>query len=156
MTNLTGRKYGRLTVTGYAGQSKWTCRCDCGRMITTLTDSLNSGKTKSCGCLRKELMARKSTKHGGATDPLYYVLNQMHQRCENPKSKDYKWYGAEGKSVCPEWSLENFQAFREWAIATGYRKGLTIDRIDPEKGYSPDNCRWITIEEQQRNRRDTR
>ena len=154
--DLTGKQFGRLTAQEYAGHSRWKCICSCGSSAIVKTFSLNTGRTQSCGCLRKEVAAKKATKHGGAHDDLYHVLNMMHQRCENPKCKDFKWYGAEGKHVCPEWSMQNYPAFREWAIKSGYRKGLTIDRIDPNKGYCPDNCRWITISEQQSNRRGTK
>lgn len=153
VNDLTGRQFGRLTVLKYLGGSKWDCLCSCGAHKSAKTYSLNTGRVKSCGCLRKDVAAEKATKHGGANDDLYHVLNMMHQRCENPRCRDFKWYGAEGKTVCPEWSLQNYQAFRDWAIKNGYHKGLTIDRIDPEKGYSPDNCRWITIEAQQKNKR---
>lgn len=154
--DLKGKRVGRLTVWSYAGESKWLCRCDCGAFVKVGTHSLNSEKTRSCGCLRREIAAKKATKHNGAHDPLYHVLNAMHQRCENPNNSDFKWYGAMGVTVCPEWALTNYPAFREWALANGYQPGLTIDREDPDGDYSPSNCRWITIQEQQRNRRNSK
>lgn len=156
MTYLTGQKFGRLTALEYIPGSKYRCICDCGRAATVSTYSLKHGLTRSCGCLRREIATQKATKHNGADDPLYHVLNVMHQRCENPKNKDYKWYGALGVTVCPEWALSNYPAFRDWAAATGYRPGLTIDRRDPDGDYTPENCRWITIQEQQQNRRNSR
>jgi hypothetical protein len=137
----------------YVPGSFYRCWCDCGNVVTVKTHSLKAGTTRSCGCLRREVAAEKARKHGGARDPLYYVLNVMHQRCENPNSHDFKWYGAKGVAVCEEWSLDNFPAFKEWALRSGYRPGLTIDRIDPAGNYCPNNCRWITIQEQQKNRR---
>jgi hypothetical protein len=131
----------------------YRCRCDCGKETTVLTHSLKKGLTRSCGCLRRETATKKATRHRGSTEPLYAVLNVMHQRCENPKSRDFKWYGAKGVTVCKEWALTNYPAFKEWALNNGYRPGLTIDRIDPTGDYSPSNCRWITIQEQQRNKR---
>lgn len=152
--DLTGEQFGRLTVLGYAGASSWRCQCACGARTTVKTYSLNKGTTRSCGCLRREIMAKKATKHNGTNDPLYHVLSAMHQRCENPNNKNFKWYGALGVTVCDEWALTNYPAFREWAIANGYHQGLTIDRMDPAGNYSPENCRWITIQDQQRNRRN--
>ena len=153
MNSLIGQKFCRLTVVEYVLGSKYRCVCDCGNEVTTYTYSLKHRLTRSCGCLRKEVVTKKATKHNGSTEPLYHVLNSMHQRCENPKNRNYVWYGARGVTVCDEWSLSNYALFREWAESTGYKPGLTIDRIDPEGVYTPNNCRWITIQEQQRNRR---
>lgn len=156
MENLAGKKFGRLTALGYVAGSKYRCRCDCGNLAVVKTYSLKKGLTRNCGCLRQEVAALKATKHDGAADPLYHVLNAMHQRCENPKNRDFQWYGAKGVTVCEEWGLSNYPTFKAWAMSTGYRPGLTIDRKDPAGHYSPDNCRWITIQEQQRNRRKTK
>lgn len=91
--------------------------------------------------------------HGLCSHPLYGVWQTMRQRCSNPKCRGYKWYGAKGIKVCEEWqSIENFY---KWSIQNGYTIGLTIDRIDPAGDYEPNNCRWITISEQQSNRRTT-
>ena len=154
--NLSGKRFGRLSVsnrTEHPGRIKYYCVCDCGNEVTVAADKLRSGHTKSCGCLRKEVAAQRATKHGGANDPLYHVLSAMHQRCENPSSLDYIWYGARGIHVCAAWSLQNYSSFRDWAVKTGYAPGLTIDRTNPNADYEPNNCRWVTIQEQQKNRR---
>lgn len=154
--SLTGVVFGRLLVETYAGNSSWGCRCVCGNRVNVKTYSLVSGRTKSCGCLQRESASKRATKHGGSADPLYHVLNSMHQRCENPNCYDFQWYGADGIVVCEEWSLKNYSVFKEWAISAGYRPGLTIDRIDPKGPYSPENCRWVTIQAQQSNKRNSR
>lgn len=156
MKIIPGQRFGRLRAVEYVPGSRWRCVCDCGAVVVIKTDSLNAGKTKSCGCLRVDRARSRATKHGGADEPLYHVLNAMHQRCENPKAKDYKWYGAEGVTVCSEWGLKNYSIFKAWAEKTGYKAGLTIDRIDPKGPYSPQNCRWVSIQEQQGNKRNTR
>lgn len=155
-TNLDGQKFGRLTALEYLMGSKYLCKCDCGNTTVVDTYRLKNGKTQSCGCLRQETAAKKATKHNGAAESLYHVLSAMHQRCENPNNKDFKWYGALGVTVCEEWALTNYHEFRGWALANGYQPGLTIDREDPDGNYCPENCRWITIQEQQRNRRNSK
>ncbi len=98
----------------------------------------------------QEIRRINATKHGGYGTPLYGVWNTMRQRCSNPSVKEYKYYGAKNISVCDEWN--DFSNFQKWAIANGYCNGLTLDRIDCLKGYSPCNCRWVTNSEQQRNK----
>lgn len=89
-------------------------------------------------------------KHGLYHTTLYKVWLTMKQRCDNPKSRGYKWYGEKGVKVCEEW--QSVEKFYKWAIQSGYKAGLTLDRIDNSKGYSPNNCRWITMSEQQSNK----
>lgn len=153
--NLVGQEFNRLVVVEYLGVGKhrkhyWRCVCDCGNQIRLPTSSLTSNTpTKSCGCLRKETLKvnrAEPTKHGLHKHKLYAVYRQMRQRCENPKSQRWKYYG--GKGVKVEW--ENFQSFYDWAYSCGYQEGLSIDRVDNDKNYCPENCRWITISENTR------
>ena len=153
--DLTGMRFGRLTVNNRLPNVKrrvvYSCLCDCGQIISVQANSLRRGNTKSCGCLRRDYMRLKSTKHGYYNEPLRAVWSQMRQRCRNPKNQDFHYYGARGISVCQEW--DEYIPFREWALRSGYQSGLTIDRINPDGNYHPENCRWITIQEQQHNRR---
>ena len=153
--NIIGQKFSRLTVVAYAPDyisprgKHWTnciCRCDCGAMHTARACSLKSGAVKSCGCLNREKAGSNLRKHGlSHSDPLYAVWKGMRERCTNPKQKHWLRYGGRGISVCEEWN--DFSAFRSWALANGWRPRLTIDRIDNDLGYSPDNCRVVTFKE---------
>ena len=163
--DLTGERFGSVVVLERAPNSKrnevmWHCRCDCGKEFVTRARSLRSGETTSCGCLRTKhaisAMKNANTKHGcsphrGYTK-LYNTWLRMKGRCNNPRSTSYQYYGARGISVCKEWK-NDFSAFRDWAMENGYQEGLSIDRIDVNGNYCPENCRWITMEEQQRNKR---
>lgn len=148
---LQGMKFGRLTVIEYYGVDKkrsslWRCKCDCGNEKIVIGWRLKNGTIKSCGCLKDEKASQRRHKHGGSTSKLYWVWDCMKQRCNNPNQRAYKWYGAKGIKVCEEW-LNDFTAFQKWAYNNGYKEGLSIDRIDPTKDYSPDNCQWITLSE---------
>ena len=149
--DLTGQKFGKLTVIERAenknGRVAWLCKCDCGNFTTVTSKRLRNGDTKSCGCYHKE----KISKHNKSNSRLYNIYSHIKQRCYNLKNCRYKNYGGRGITICDEW-LHNFQAFYDWAMANGYDDTLTIDRIDNNKGYSPDNCRWITNKEQQSNK----
>lgn len=153
---LIGQRFGRLVVTAEAAPGKdrrkrWRCLCDCGGETITSTYHLRSGSTKSCGCLTAERAHDRQYKHGGKGTRLYNIWKNMRQRCTNPKNPDFKWYGARGIKVCEEWN--DFAVFREWALANGYREDLTIDRVNVDGDYRPENCRWTTWAEQARNRR---
>lgn len=155
MINLVGEKYGRLTVIEFVKLEKhktyWKCICDCGLTVIATGNNLRSGNTKSCGCLRREMTAEQgkaNTKHGESHDNrsrLYTIWCGMRQRCNNPHRDAYPLYGGKGVKLCKSW--EDYQVFKTWAESNGYADSLCIDRIDPSKGYAPENCRWITASE---------
>jgi len=158
--DLTGQRFGRLTVQKIAGRNNqggivWSCVCDCGNVVKVTTGCLNNGHTTSCGCYRRDNTTMRKTVHGGRKTKLYKVWQGMRERCFYPSHSFYKYYGGRGITVCEEWA-NSFEAFREWALANGYRDGLTIDRKNTDGPYSPDNCRWATQKEQQSNRRNNR
>lgn len=154
--DLSGQKYGRLTVLGpfdiINGRMNFLCECECGTIIMTSGDKLKSGNTKSCGCLRREVTGNRARKHGMKNTRLNRIWRSMNYRCNNPNHKDHSVYYDRGITVCDEWK-NDFKAFYDWAISNGYRDDLSIDRIDNDKGYSPDNCRWATAKEQRENQR---
>lgn len=151
--DLIGKRFGRLTVIELVGKDKsynklYKCRCECGNFKIVPQDRLVTGKTKSCGCLKKERL----TKHGKSRTKLYDVHQQMLARCYNPNSKNYEKYGKYGITVYDEWRDENgFSNFYNWSMLNGYSEGLTIDRINTYGNYEPNNCRWADYETQNTN-----
>lgn len=157
--DLTGMRFGRLVVLGfdrpYRNVSKyWRCLCDCGRETSVLAGNLVTGLTTSCGCRRVEAIRESTTKHGMSNSSLYRIWYSMNRRCSDPDHIGYKNYGARGIAVCNEW--DNFENFRDWALDNGYEDGLSIDRINNDDGYHPENCRWVDQITQQNNRRNNR
>lgn len=154
---LVGNTFGRWTVIAETPERKdgsimYLCRCSCGTERAIRGNLLKRGLTFSCGCYRHEVV----TKGGNAPykDEFFSSYVNMRQRCENPKSPEYRNYGGRGIKVCDEWR-DNYESFREWAKANNYRKGLSIDRIDCNGDYTPENCRWATSKQQARNKRNT-
>lgn len=165
--DLSGNTFGKVIVLERAkndsrNNTMWKCRClSCGREFVTRAKTLRSGEIYSCGCLRQkratEASVKACTKHGAThrgtkNEKLYNVWLRMKSRCNNPKVDNYKYYGGRGITVCEEWQ-HDYTAFRNWALSNGYQEGLSIDRINVNGNYEPNNCRWISMAEQQKNKR---
>ena len=163
MQDLTGKKFGRLIVIKRNGSSKehralWLCRCECGKTKTVSTRDLTSLRVRSCGCLAYEHiynMGKNSGTHYKRNTRIYTIWANMKQRCCNTNNTRFKDYGARGIKICNEW-LNDFESFYNWAINNGYKENLTIDRIDVNGNYEPQNCRWSTYYEQAQNKRNTK
>lgn len=162
-----GQKFARLLVLEEVGRNKsgcklWKCLCDCGNETIASTAVLRSGHKKSCGCYKLDCaraQGKASATHGGSHTRLWNVYRCMLSRCYNEHAEQYKNYGSRGIGVCEEWK-GHFEAFREWANSTGYDPDApygqcTLDRIDVDKNYSPQNCRWADAKTQGRNKRNT-
>lgn len=164
--DITNQRFGRLIALKRCERPKghpavWLCLCDCGNYKEVTLNHLRRG-TKSCGCLSKEIaperaklakLKERAIKHGDFGTKLYGVWAGMKRRCNNPNVLHYEDYGGRGIKVCDSWN--DYINFKEWAISSGYKEGLTLDRIDVDGNYEPSNCRWVGWHTQQRNRRNT-
>lgn len=158
---LAGYKFGRWTVIEQAPKNPnnktiyWKCSCECGKFGIVASGKLRNGKSKSCGCLAREITGNRFRKHGGIGTRLYRVWDGIKERCNNSNHSDWKSYGGKGIKLCEEWL--NFSNFESWAIANGYNKEAeymkcTIDRIDYNANYCPSNCRFVDMLTQNRNK----
>jgi len=158
LKNITGLKSGRLTVISQTekrirGGVVWLCKCECGKDVYVPSYHLTAELTKSCGCITKELLKSGSIRrtHGMRRHPLYWIWTSMKSRCLNKNNPKYSIYGGRGIKICPRWL--KFEGFNE-DMNEGYKKGLSIDRINTNGDYKKKNCRWATQKEQQNNRRN--
>lgn len=152
LIDLTGKKFGKLKPLKYLGNSRWLCECECGNNKEVINYNLTRGFTKSCGCFNSQSSAKRNTTHGMSESSEYNVWSLMIKRCTNEKSRDYIWYGGQGIRVCDRW-INDFSAFYEDMGARPSRKH-SIDRINIDGDYDPNNCRWATQLQQANNKRN--
>lgn len=155
MIDMSGETHGNWRVIGgdgtdERGEAKWLCECSCGSIKSVLGSSLRNGRSRSCGCLRRQMRKESATVHGKSNTKLYNIWRGMRQRCGAAYSHAFKWYGQRGIAVCKEW--DEFETFYKWSMENGYSEGLSLDRINNDGDYEPDNCRWTAQETQSRNR----
>ena len=155
--NLIGHKYGKLTVikkiANIGRRTAWLCQCDCGNTVKATGNNLRCGHVQSCGCQSKDYS--NVIKHGLTGIGPYNTWNAMKQRCYNPNHQRFQDWGGRGITICDEWK-NDFLAFYKWSMANGYKKGLSIDRINNNGNYEPSNCRWVDVKIQNSNKRTSK
>lgn len=154
--DLKGERFGKLVVISFDHKAKtrtyWNCLCDCGGTRTVSNDHLRSGEVIDCGCYKRHIP--NVAKHHMYNHRIYRIWSLMKERCFNQKRAEYPRYGGRGITVCPEWL--DATTFIEWSLKNGYADDLTLDRIDNDGNYCPENCRWITRKEQGYNKSTNR
>lgn len=154
--DLTNQKFGRLTVINFAytksHKTYWNCQCECGKNTIVYSQKLKTGHTKSCGCYKREKTIKRNYRHGLCKTRLYSIWHDMNTRCYYKNTDFYKYYGGRGIRICDDWKYD-FVNFYNWSISNGYKDNLSIDRINVNGNYEPNNCRWATNLEQALNKR---
>jgi len=159
---IAGEKFNKLTVLNKTNEKAnktylWLCECECGNLTKVKKWNITSGNTRSCGCLKVESIKKvgqQNISHGMRYTKIYKIWESMKRRCNNEKAERYASYGGRGITYCEEW--EKFDGFYEWVKESGYKEGLSIDRIDVDGNYEPSNCRWVTLEQQSFNKTNSR
>jgi hypothetical protein len=152
--DIVGKRFGRLVVLSPIrknGRLKYKCQCDCGNITTVCRYNLLNGNTTSCGCYHREVISKIHRSHGSTPRRLYNIWTGMHSRCYDKNCSCYDRYGGRGIRICPEWR-NDYPKFRDWSLSHGYSSDLSIDRINTNGDYSPDNCRWADVITQANNK----
>lgn len=151
-SKFINKKINKLTIIRFIDNKKVECKCECGKIKVFNKFNVLSEGTISCGCEKHNYLIKKNTKHNKCKTRIYQTYMSMKARCFNKKSYAYKWYGGRGIKVCNEWLGENgFHNFYNWAIENKYNDDLSLERIDVNGNYEPNNCTWIPISNQQLN-----
>lgn len=158
--DLSGKKFGRLTVVGFDkvknGARKWRCVCDCGKYSSVNTSKLNNGTVQSCGCLQRDVTSKRNSTHGKSRTSLYFIWASIKGRCYNTNHKYYEYYGGRGIVMYDGW-VNDFDAFETYItnnVGSRPSSKHSLDRIENDKGYEPNNLRWALPVQQRKNQRE--